>query len=214
MKKCLMLVLLLGAVVTLRAEGPPDDDPPPPRPPPEHNGFAPPHPPPDGPPPVQQWMERWKEKRPEEYDRLQRLREEDPEAFRAELHRRLQEARREKGPGRKGGDFGPHGGPGGDFDPGSPQLKAAENKVRELAHAWRSAGSAEDQARLKAELEAALGQAFDQREQLRRERLAEMEKKLAELRSGLEQRSGQRAAIIEKRLREITSDGPQNTRAD
>ena len=143
---------------------------------------------------------------------MQRLREEDPEAFRAELHKKLEALRRDKGLGERGDGERkfPGGGPGGDFDPGDPALKASEQKIHELASAWRKADGAEEKAQAKAKLQSALGEAFDRRESVRRERLAQMEKKINELRSTLEQRRAQREAIIEKRLQELTAGDALN----
>lgn len=208
MKRWLFPLMLSAAILSARAEQPDGDRPPPP-PPEAGDDFAPPHEGPEGqpgmPPPVQILMQHWQKENPEEFARMKKLREEDPQAFRAELHRKLQEARKARGGRRMDGEFvRPGGGPGGDFDPGNPQMKEAEDKIRDLAQAWRSAPTEEEKQKVKTELVTALNEAFDVREQVRRERLAQMEKKLAELRTSLEQRTAQRQAIIEKRLNELT----------
>ena len=214
MKRIRLFVLLLAATCLVAQarpmdeDGGPQDRPPPP--PMEEDGPADSLPPPGPggrPPPVQALMQRWKEKDPAEFERMQRLREEDPEAFRAELHKKLEALRRDKGMGGRGeGERKfPGGGPGGDFDPGDPALKASETKIHDLAEAWRKANGDEEKAQARAKLQSALGEAFDRRENVRRERLAQMEKKISELRSTLEQRQAQRETIIEKRLEELTS---------
>lgn len=210
MKRWLFPLMLAAAILSARAERPEGELPHPP-PPEESDAFAPPREGPEGqpgmPPPVQLLMQHWQKQNPEEFERMKKLREEDPQAFREELHRKLQEARKERGGRRMDGEFGrPGAGPGGDFDPGNPQMKIAEDKIRDLAQAWRSAATDEEKQQVKADLVSALNQAFDLREQVRRERLAQMEKKLAELRSNIEQRSAQRQAIIDKRLGELTED--------
>jgi len=76
-------------------EPPPDDmlmPPPAGEPPPEQ---APPEPggPGDGPPPVEQWLQHLQQENPAEFESLRKLREDDPQAFRHALHRRLLEQR-------------------------------------------------------------------------------------------------------------------------
>ena len=169
-------------------------------PPPEELEGQPP------PPPIQRLMAHWKEKNPEEFERMQKLREEDPQAFRQALQRKLENARRDRGMDPPSGDeFGHRGGPGGGDPEGNPRMREAEEQIMKLARAWREAATEEEKANLKGELQAALSKAFDQRESMRAERLAQMEKKLTELRAVMEQRREQRAAIIEKRLQELTT---------
>lgn len=162
---------------------------------------------PDGqPPPIQQLMQHWKNKNPEEFERMQKLREEDPQAFRQALQRKLENARRERGMGPPdGGEFGRRIGPdGGDLE-GNPRMRESEEQIRKLAQAWRDATTEDEKARAKEALQAELSKAFDLREAARAERLVHMEKKLNELRAVMEERRAQREAIIEKRLRELTS---------
>lgn len=201
MKTLLGVTFLLLATLAVPAQRPMDEDaelrPPPPE---ELEGQPPP------PPPIQRLMAHWKEKNPEEFERMQKLREEDPQAFRQALQRKLENARRDHGMGPPSGDeFGHRGGPGGGNPEGNPRMRETEEQIMKLARDWRAATTEEDKARLRDELASALSKAFDQRESLRAERLAQMEKKLTELRSVMEQRREQRSAIIEKRLQELTT---------
>lgn len=197
----LALTLALAASLSWAQPEPVDNPPPPPGP----GELLPPPGGPEGqpPPPVQLLMQHWKNNNPAEFERMKKLREDDPEAFREELHRKLEKAREERGFGRRGGPGG-RGSPDGELLPPNPELQAAENKVRERVEAWRAADSEEGKAQARAALQDALRESFDLREQARRERLAQMEKKMNELRSSLEKRQQQRQAIIDKRLQELT----------
>lgn len=192
--RLLLLLTLLTAVATAQ-------------PPPEDSGFPPPEPGGE-PPPIQRLMQHWKERNPEEFERMKALREQDPAAFRRELQRKLAEARETHSQGRRlMNEMGMRGGPGGpgdDREPMSPEMRAAELQIRQLAEAWRKATAPEEKERLTAELKVALSKAFDQREQMRAQRLADMEKKLNELRTVMDERRSRRDAIIEKRLQELT----------
>lgn len=211
MKFWLTIAALAALTLAARAEPPRADEERPPRPVMEEDELAQ-HPPPPGEmersqPPIQLLMQHWKKKNPEEFERMQKLREEDPEAFRAELTRKLQEARLERGlHGERDGGMGSRlmGPPGGDFEAMPPEVRAADDKVRELARTWRQTSDEAQRQTLRNEMQKTLGEAFDRREQVRRDRLAQMEKKITELRSTLEQRTQKRDEIIQKRLQELT----------
>lgn len=193
--KRLVTILAAGLAMNLTWAKPPPGD------------FEPGDQPP--PPPIQELMKRWKDKDPAEYERMRALRESDPEEFRSELHRKVMDARREHGRSGPDGERGhPSFGPLGDGDGGSPEMRALEMKIKELSHAWRDTKDESQRPAIKQDLEKALGEAFDQREQNRRDRLVQMEKKLNELRTSLEQRRAKRAEIIGKRLKELTEGEP------
>lgn len=180
-----------------------------PPPPPEEGWEQPMSPPDEGPgghpPPIQILLQQWKERNPDEFKRMNQLREEDPDAFRRELNRKVNRAREEKGLNRYAPEGrGPRGGPPGEHGRPDPKVTALEKEIHGLSQAWQAARSEEEKASIKSDLQAALGQAFDLKEQARRERLADMEKKIEQLRATLEQRQQQRNAIVEKRLLELT----------
>ncbi len=193
--KRLVTILVAGLALNFAGAEPPPGD------------FEPGDQPP--PPPVQELLKRWKDKDPEEFERMRALRESDPEEFRSELHRKLMDARQEHGRRHPEGERGhPSFGPPGDGDGGSPEMRALELKIKDLSRAWRETKDESLRPAIRLDLEKSLGEAFDQREQNRRERLVQMEKKLNELRTSLEQRRAKRAEIIGKRLKELTEGEP------
>lgn len=221
MKKLTVLLALTAALA--QAQPPPDAMAPEPAPwearqmPPPREG-----PPPEGPgpgdqggdrPPLQRFLEILRQQNPQEFDRLKNLRESDPAAFRKELHERLQQEREKRGlPGGPGDDLREHmgrrimeGGPGPEgMNVRSPEIDRLEKASRDLAQSYRNATGEAEKARLQAELKQNLEQAFDLREQLRRERFQQMEARVRKVREMMDQRQAQRDAIINRRLQELT----------
>lgn len=218
-----MLLICAGTAMawyTAHAQPPPLD---PPAPPPEAGGDRAPPPKQGGPPPhVQRFFDMLRDRDPAEFDRLQELRNKDPEAFRRELRERLQEARERMGLQQREGmnrEFRPPNdgrepgarkrGPGSE-DPmavRTPELDRLESKGIELARGLASLSGA-DRDRALEELRDVLSKAFDMRETLRRERLSRMQERLARAQTLLDERSSNRTAIIERRLRELSRDDP------
>lgn len=202
-------------------EGPP----PGPMPPPE--GMPPPdesmHPPPG--PHLDRWLARLREKRPEEYEQLIRLREADPAAFRDQLHNRLREERfrdrlkdhpgvyeRLKDLPPEERDWLMHGAPRGPQGPWqqwrerrvSPEIAKLEKETRETGRRYREVQTDEERTKLRADLHAKLEELFDLREAERAKKIEQIEKQLASLRGTLETRKAQREQIIDRRLQELT----------
>lgn len=170
-------------------------------------------------PPIERFFAILKQTDPEEYERLRALREKDPVAFRAEIAQRLIQERERRAPrGDRNGERegrrpargalepGPYTPPMGAFDAWAspnPEADQLELKSRELARALKEATSPEDQARLRAELKSTLLRAFELREQMRRERLAQMEDRVIRIKKLLDERAAQRDAIIQRRMDEL-----------
>jgi hypothetical protein len=223
MKKLTILLVLASALA--QAQPPPEEiapeqaawdarEMPPPRegPPPEGPGPGPGDQ--DGErPPLQRFLEILRQQNPQEFDRLKSLRESDPAAFRKELHERLQQERDKRGlqggPGaglrEQMGRRMMEGGPGPDgMNVRSPEIDRLEKATHDLAQSYRKATGDAEKARLQGELKQTLEQAFDLREQLRRERFEQTEARLRKVREMMEQRQAQRDAIIDRRLKELT----------
>lgn len=241
------LIVALGLGFAARAQTPPPADAPPPDdvaawdepspgdaprlpdgPPPD--GITPPGEPdhgparPDGGPPTQQFLDMLRNRNPEEFERMRRLREEDPEAFREELRNRIRRERE-----RMGRDAGPDEGPawrrGGQelrerigrqvVEGGvrhamsseslrSPELDQLERKAGDLARAVREAPDDAAKAKARSDLRAALASSFDLREKMRRERFKHMEAQVTKVREMLDTRQVHRDEIIDKRLQSMT----------
>ncbi|MBN1268830.1 MAG: hypothetical protein JXB04_04525 [Kiritimatiellae bacterium] len=177
---------------------PPPGEHPPLEPPPGFDAEAPegmPGCPPPGEPPrhVERWLERLQARSPGEFERLQTLRRDDPEAFRRALVQRLSKER------MKGGWH--RGGPG---RISSPEIDRLEKESREMGRAYRAAATAEEKTAIRDDLRAKLEALFDLRERERAQHIAEIEKHLAELKGALEGRAARRDQIIGHRLLQLT----------
>mgnify|MGYP001545066878 CR=1 FL=1 len=134
---------------------------------------------------VKEWVEQLKEENPEEYERLMKLREDDPEAFRQALHARLR---------NKMGDRV------------RKMHEAGEKETLELAEKYHAAEAAEEKAEIKEQLTALVKQTFDERVETQKEMLKRMEAKLAEFRENIAKREAKRDEICAERVEQLTRD--------
>lgn len=131
------------------------------------------------------WMDEFKKENPEDFDRLQKLRTEDPEKFREELRRRMKE-RMERG----------------------MQHRASRHDAacEELRRAYREAETDEQKAEIKVKLEGAVQEAFDARLADQKEMVERLEKQLEKLKEQIATREANRAEICARRVGELTDD--------
>lgn len=131
------------------------------------------------------WLETMQTENPEEYERLQKLREDDPDAFREEMRRRVRD--------RFSGMMRQRGG----------KLDATCQALRTKYHA---ADSADAKAAVKAELETAVFEAFDARLSGQKKMVAQLEAQLERLKNRIASREKNRGEICQRRLDELTQD--------
>ncbi len=204
----LALLLPIAGVTQLAAQPPPNREP---------------GPPPGPPPSIEKFFDIIRQRNPEEYERLRQLRETDPAAFRAEIAARIEQERIRRGIGAPPGEGpGPRMAPRGDREfrrprPGeegdamavhSPEVEAHERKAREIAESLRAAKTDEERAARTRELRDELAQAFDLREQLRRERIKQMRERLEKVEAFLAARQANRDAILDRRVNELIGEDP------
>ena len=182
------LCLFLALATVVYAQDPMEQ---PPAPPPEIGTSEM-----DEPPPVDRWLDRLKAKNPEEYERLQKLRQEDPLEFRRTLHEYLRQER------MKGGarDFR-HG----KQPPMNPEIRKLEEEIGRIARTYRETTDPEKQNQIRVELRMEVQALFDLRETERLEHIQRIEADLANLKITLDQRRKNRDRIIEQRLKELTN---------
>ena len=216
-----------GAQQEVAEEIPP---PPPPRamPPPETMELAePPNPPPGGEAPVDIWMERLKNRNPDEFQRFHRMRHQDFEGFRKELMTRLGQERMgvlmaahprlraflETLPEPErleilqalGHAFRPDG-PPTRLDPDDPETRQLSEDLAGLARKYRETSDKDQREKLQSELRGKLGEMFDAREKSRARHIERIQSEAAKLQQMLDSRRSRREEIIERRLRELTED--------
>lgn len=174
---------------------------------------------------TERWMSHLREQRPEEFERLQELRQKDPELFRKELHVRL---RREVGsrlqnehpaihdaiknlpePEREwlfsriaGPDGpGPRMGDGHAFRPPDEQR---DEDFGPALRAYRQSASEVERTQARRKLRAEIQTSLERKNQRRREELDQLEARLKQMREQLDAREAQAAALIDAKLDEIT----------
>lgn len=151
--------------------------------------------------PLDRWMSFLRERNPEEFERWQRLREEDPEAFREAIRERLDAARerfREQAGDRPAGGDGPWGPrfPPPPPDPRGPQAGG-------LAQAWREAGSAEERERIERQIRRHVAESVQVRFESHERRLAELEREVMEMRRNLSRQREMAERMIERRTQDL-----------
>lgn len=143
---------------------------------------------------LETWLRGLKERNPDEYQRLMRLREENPELFRQEVRSQLErireERRRQNGGGREGSP-----------QPDDAAREEFEQKMRKSVQAWKSAGSEEDRARIEQEIREQIRIGLHRKMRMQEERLAELERQIAELRENMARQRNAADRIVEERIR-------------
>ena len=180
---------------------------------------------------LDQWLERVKERDPAEFERMKKLRQDNPEEFKHELHQKLQNSRigglrehpqvteafknlspedrdwvtqRLSGPPGEGGGE-QHGGPSG-WKHASPDFAAGEQKVHELAKKFHGATTDADKAAAKKEIRENIAKLFDVREKNRAADIKQLDEHLAKIRKQLDEHQSKRDEMIDARLKEVISE--------
>jgi len=224
-------VFLLALVpALLAAQEPPEAS----MPPPDKDEIAPPpmegpaEPGPEAPPPgapLDQWMDRMKQDHPADFERLHKMREENPEGFRWALHQRLRRERvlqslrdhpkvfeflmslpeQERNQvllklAQAQGPRGPHGPP----DIMNPDILRLETEARQLSRSYHESADETARQKMREDLRQRLEALFDLRETERAAQIQRIETDVAKLRKTLEDRKAHREEIIDRRLQELT----------
>jgi hypothetical protein len=166
---------------------------------------------------VDRLLETIRTENPEEFERLSKMRERDPEQFRMELRRKLIELRRARGEGDRPprrprgetepaepGERPPRGGPGPDR-PGDErgEPRRPDQEVRTLVQQYREAETAQQQKRIEGALRARLVEMHERRQTDRRARIERFEQELDRMKSDLQRLDEERDTLIERRLQEL-----------
>lgn len=170
---------------------------------------------------VDRLMETIRAENPEEFKRLTKMREQDPEQFRLELRRKLIELRRARGEEGHGprrprpdagsdepGDRPPRGErptPDGPEGPGEkhPAPWAEWQELRELAQQHREAEAPRQKERLERAIRTKIGELHERRQQERRARIERFEQELERMKSDLQRLDEERDTLIERRFQEL-----------
>lgn len=144
----------------------------------------------------QEMLERIKRENPDEVEELMLLKKEHPLKFKQFLIQRQHEFERLEELKK--------------MDPVRYEQKkkehALERRSHQLADKFRESNDEKEQAKIKHDLSAVLGELFDLREKDREEEIKFLGKKLEHLKSVLVERKQQKKEIVDRRLQELTGE--------
>ena len=172
---------------------------------------------------VEQVLKRMKLRNPEEFERLNKLRQEDPDAFRKALKDRLDKVRGGPPSDRIAADVASGSERGQAIqharNPASnasrddwmrryPELGKREQDIRTLVENYKAAAP-DEQKKLQADLKKKISETFELREKLRQEAIQRVETQLARLKKDAAPGKANREAIVERRFKELTEGNAQ-----
>lgn len=143
---------------------------------------------------LDRWLNHLKEKDTEEYARLQKLRETNPEEFRQALHEKLMQEKM-----RFYSRRGPHGRP-----PMNPEIIRLEQEVMDISKTCREATDDGQKEQIRKNLRQKLEVLFDLRETERQQHIRRIEADLINLKKSVDERQSKREQIIDQRLQQLT----------
>ena len=171
---------------------------------------------------VEQWLKRMKMRNPEEFERLSKLRQEDPVAFQKTLKERLEKIRADKAgdlvpdiaatPKPSAGEYGVPPPRAHEAGAGKSRDQHLENnkldqEIHRLMASYKTA-PADERKELQVELRKKINESFDLREKSRHENIQRLEAQLVILKKDEEKKKASRAAIVEQRLKDLTKETP------
>ncbi|MCM8540803.1 MAG: hypothetical protein NE328_11060 [Lentisphaeraceae bacterium] len=124
------------------------------------------------------WLHDMKEKNPEKYDELMKLRETDPEAFRQKMVQEFSQRFKRRG----------------DHD------ENTRNEIRVILSKYNEASSEEEKAELKQALRAKLEESFDKDQKKRMEMAEKIEAHLNEVKTQIKERESKKSSYIDKKV--------------
>jgi len=138
---------------------------------------------------------RWlKQNHPEAFEKLNRLREENPQKFRAEMREWLKKYAQENNPEQY---------------QRFKEMREHEQKMHALARQYRAEDEPEKKKELKEQIRAALTEEFEHRQEIRGKELEQLETRLNEYRKTLKQREKNKEQLIDIEVKRLTQ-GPQS----
>jgi len=171
---------------------------------------------------VEQWLKRMKMRNPEEFERLSKLRQEDPVAFQKTLKERLEKIRADKAgnltpdiaatPKPTMGEHGvatprAHEAGAGKSRDQHLETNKLDQEIRSLMANYKTA-PVDERKKLQVELRKKINESFDLREKSRHENIQRLEAQLVMFKKDEEKKKASRDAIVEQRLKELTKETP------
>ena len=150
---------------------------------------------------LDQWLAKMKKRNPDEFARLMRLREENPEAFRAKIRERLQKAREENRQRSESKFSRPAGEPIPVRGPDETSERSDQN-LREISDSWRAASTGEERSRIEGRLRSQFMTEFQQRMRMQEERLVNLERQIEDLRRDIIRQREFAERVVDRKVRQ------------
>ena len=141
-------------------------------------------------------IEKMRENNPEEFERLMRLRKEDREAFRKEIHKRYKEQFKKDNP---------------EAFKKMQEMKKTQKKINLLNEEYQKCEDEDKKKEIKQQMKDLIGKAFDTTQEFREKEINNLEKKTKELRKKVKKRSKNKEEMVDLKLKALI-DGEETVK--
>ena len=141
-------------------------------------------------------FDKMREKNPEEFERLMRLRKEDREAFRKEIHKRYKEQFNKDNP---------------EAFKKMQEMKETKKKIDLLNQEYKKCEDEDKKIEIKKQMKNLIGKAFDITQEFREEKINDLEKKAKELRKKVRKRGKNKKEMVDLKLKGLI-DGEETVK--
>ena len=141
-------------------------------------------------------FKKMRENNPEEYERLMKLRKDDPAAFRKEIHKRFEKQFKKENP---------------EVFKKMQEIKKIKKNVDALNKKYKKCEDADKKKEIKQQMKELIGRAFDITQEFREKKINDLEKKTKELRKKLRKRGENKKEMVNLRLNGVI-DGEETVK--
>ena len=133
-------------------------------------------------------LQKLRENNPEEFEKLMKLRRDDPRAFRQEVHKRFREEFKKEHP---------------EAYKKVQEMAANRKKIYKLKKQYNKCESDEEKAAIKKKIRKLISKNFDINQELREKEIGALDKKTKELRKRLRQHAKNKKKFVDKKLNKM-----------
>jgi len=141
-------------------------------------------------------MEKMLKENPEEFERLMKLRKEDPKAFKKEIHKRYKEQFKKDNP---------------EAFKKMQKMKETHKKINLLNQEYQKCEDKDKKIEIKQQMKELIGNAFDVTQELREKKINDLEKKTKDLRKKVKKRGRNKKEMVDLKLKGLI-DGEETVK--
>ena len=145
---------------------------------------------------IRKKIEKMCKENPEEFERLMKLRKEDPKAFKKEIHKRYKEQFKKDNP---------------EAFKKMKEMKETHKKIKLLNQEYQKCEDADKKKEIKQQMRDLIGNAFDVTQEFREKEINNLEKKTKELRKKVRKRGKNKDEMVDLRLKGLI-DGEETVK--